>query len=208
MPADGDRSSTFYDLPIAVHDDTAIVEAIAAICDEFEFYGWRRVRAELRHRGMIVNHKKVRRLMREHDLQPRRRRRHVATTDSNHDQPIYPNRTRELTVDGPNQLWVADITYVAIHESFAYVAVILDAWSRRAVGYAISRSIDVRLTLAALKAAIERRKPPPGCVHHSDRGSQGGFKRSSQHDLCRLIGETGQAPLRVSSNQASFGAAS
>ena len=103
--------STFYDLPTAVHDDTAIVEAIAAICDEFEFYGWRRVRAGLRHRGMIVNHKKIRRLMREHDLQPRR---HLATTDSDHDQPIYPNRTRDLTIDGPNQLWVADITYVAI----------------------------------------------------------------------------------------------
>ena len=77
-----------------------------------------------------------------------------------------------MTVDGPNQLWVADITYVAIVEGFAYVAVILDAWSRRVVGYAISRSIDVRLTLAALNAAIERRKPPPGCVHHTDRGSQ------------------------------------
>jgi putative transposase len=168
----GIARSTFYDLPTAVHDDTAIVEAIAAICDAFEFYGWRRVRAELRHRGMIVNHKKIRRLMREHDLQPRRRRRYAATTDSDHDQPIYPNRTRELTVDGPNQLWVADITYVATHEGFAYVAVILDAWSRRAVGYTISRSIDVHLTLAALKAAIERRTPPPGCVHHSDRGSQ------------------------------------
>ena len=119
--------------------------------------------------------------MREHDLQPRRRRRHVATTDSDHDQPIYPNRTRELTIDGPNQLWVADITYVAVVEGFAYVAVILDAWSCRAVSYAISRSIDVRLTLAPLNAAIERRKPPPGCVHHSDRGSQGGFKWSSQH---------------------------
>jgi putative transposase len=70
---------------------------------------------------------------------------------------------------GPNQLWVADITYVALVEGFAYLAVILDAWSRRTVGYAISRSIDVRLTLAALNAAIERRKPPPGCVHHSDR---------------------------------------
>ena len=127
----GIARSTFYDLPTAVHDDTAIVEAIAAICDEFEFYGWRRVRAELRHRGMIVNHKKIRRLMREHDLQPRRRRRHLATTDSDHDQPIYPNRTRDLTIDGPNQLWVADITYAAIHEDFAYVAVILDAWLRR-----------------------------------------------------------------------------
>ena len=176
MPA---RPSTTNRTP--THDDTAIVEAIAAICDEFEAYGWRRVRADLRHRGMIVNHKKIRRLMREHDLQPRRRRRYVATTDSDHDQPIYPNRTKDLTIDGPNQLWVADITYVAVVEGFAYVAVILDAWSRRAVGYAISRSIDIRLTLAALNAATECRRPPPGCVHHSDRGSQGGFKWSSQH---------------------------
>ena len=168
----GIARSTFYGEPTAPQDDTAIVEAIAAICDEFEAYGWRRVRAELRHRGVIVNHKKIRRLMREHDLQPRRRRRYVATTDSDHDQPIYPNRTEGLTVDGPNQLWVADITYVAIVEGFAYVAVILDAWSRRAIGYAISRSIDVRLTLAALNAAIESRKPQPGCIHHSDRGSQ------------------------------------
>ena len=148
----GIARSTFYDRPTAKLDDTAIVEAIAAICDVFEFYGWRRVRAELRHRGIVVNHKKIRRLMREHDLQPRRRRRYVATTDSDHDHPIYPNRTEDLTIDGPNQLWVADIRYVAIVEGFAYVAVILDAWSRRAVGYAISRSIDVRLTLAALKA--------------------------------------------------------
>jgi putative transposase len=83
----GIARSTFYDKP-AVQDCTAIVEAIAAICEEFEFYGWRRVRAELRHRGMIVNHKKIRRLMREHDLQPRRRRRYVATTDGDHAQPI------------------------------------------------------------------------------------------------------------------------
>ena len=167
----GIARSTFYDKP-APQDDTAIVEVISGICEEFEFYGWRRVRAELRHRGLIVNHKKVRRLMREHDLQPRRRRRCVATTDSDHDQPIYPNRAKDLAIDGPDQLWVADITYVAIREGFAYVAVILDAWSRRAIGYAISRSIDVRLTLAALNTAVERRKPPPGCIHHSDRGSQ------------------------------------
>jgi putative transposase len=168
----GIARSTVYDKP-AAQEDTAVVEAIAAICEEFEFYGWRRVRAELRHRGLIVNHKKIRRLMREHGLQPRRRRRYVATTtDSDHALPIYPNRAKDATVDGPNQLWVADITYVATVEGFAYVAVILDAWSRRAVGYAISRSIDVRLTLAALTAAIERRKPPPGCIHHTDRGSQ------------------------------------
>jgi len=106
----GIARSTFYDTPTAAHDGTAIVEAIAAICDEFEAYGWRRVRAELRHRGMIVNHKKVRRLMREHDLQPRRCRRYVAITDSDPDEPIYPNRAKDLTIDGANQLWVADIS--------------------------------------------------------------------------------------------------
>jgi putative transposase len=187
MPADGN-----CDKP-AAQADTAIVEAIAAICEEFEFYGWRRVRAELRHRGMIVNHKKVRRLMREHDLQPRQRRRYVATTDSDHDQPIHPNRAKGLAIDGPDQIWVADITYVAVVEGFAYVAVILDAWSRRAVGYAISRSIDVRLTLAALKAAIESREPPPGCVHHSDRGSQ--YAALAYRDAllrCGLVGSMGR----------------
>jgi len=106
----GIARSTFYDDPTGAQDDTATVEAVAAICDDFEAYGWRRVRAELRHRRMVVNHKKIRRLMREHDLQPRRRRRYVATTDSEHDQPIYANRTNDLTVDGPNQLWVADIS--------------------------------------------------------------------------------------------------
>ena len=96
----------------------------------------------------------------------------MATTDSDHDYPIFPDLARDMIVDGPNQLWVADITYIAIATGFVYLAAILDAWSRRVVGYAISRSIDARLAVAALKAAIERRKPPKGCVHHSDRGSQ------------------------------------
>jgi len=199
----GISRSTYYDAPVLAPDDTAIVETIAAICDEFEHYGWRRVQAALRQQGMIVNHKKIKRLMREHDLQPRRQRRYVATTDSDHDQPIFPNRAKDMIINGPNQLWVSDITYVAVTTGFVYVAVILDAWSRRVVGYAIGRSIDVRLTLAALKAAIERRHPPPGCVHHSDRGSQGGFKRSSQHDSCRPKEADGQAPLQVFSNRES-----
>ena len=109
----GFSRSAYYEQAVPTQDDTAIVEAIAAICEEFENYGWRRVRAELRHRGVIVNHKKIRRLMREHDLQPRRRQRHVATTDSDHDEPIYPNRTKDLAVNGPNQLWISDITYGA-----------------------------------------------------------------------------------------------
>jgi putative transposase len=164
--------STYYDSPISGLDDTGIVVAMVAICDEFEHYGWRRVQAALRQQGVAVNHKKIKRLMREHDLQPKGRRRHIATTDSDHENPIFPNKAKSLVVNGPNQLWVADITYVAILTGFVYVAVILDAWSRRVVGYAISRSIDARLTVAALTAAVTRRKPPTGCVHHSDRGSQ------------------------------------
>jgi putative transposase len=131
------------------------------------------LRAELRHGGAIVNHKKIRRLMREHDLQPRRRRRHVTTTDSDRDEPIPPNRTKDLAINGPNRLWISDITYLAVVGGFACVAVMLDAWSRRAVGSAISRSIDVPLTLAALNAAVEMRKPLRGYVHHSDRGVVG-----------------------------------
>ena len=98
--------STSYDEPTARADDTAIVEAIAAICDEFESYGYRRVGAALRQAGLVVNHKKIRRLMREHDLQPRLRRRFVATTDSDHDGPVFPNRAADRVLDGPDQkLW-------------------------------------------------------------------------------------------------------
>ena len=124
--------STYYDTP-ATEADTEIVARITAICEEFEAYGYRRVGAELRHQGIVVNGKKIRRLMRQHDLQPKRRRRFIATTDSDHDSPIFSNRAKDVTADRPNQLWVADITYVAIAVGFVYAAVILDAWSRRVV---------------------------------------------------------------------------
>jgi putative transposase len=168
----GIARSTYYDRPERAADDTAIVEAIFAVCDDFECYGYRRVGAALRQQGLVVNAKKIRRLMREHDLQPKVRRRFVSTTDSDHDGPIFPNLAKDTAPTGPNQLWVADITYIALPSRFAYVAIILDAWSRLIVGYAIGRSIDARLTVAALKAAVARREPPPGCTHHSDRGSQ------------------------------------
>lgn len=126
--------STFYDKPAREADNTAIVEATAAVCDEFEHYGWRRVQAALRQQGPNVNHKKIRRVMREQGLQPRMRRRFTATTDSDHDQPIFPNLARDIVPDGPDQLWVADITYVAITGGSVYVAVVLDAWSRHVVG--------------------------------------------------------------------------
>src|ERR1700730_13794823 len=164
--------STFYDVPAAPVGDVELVEKIVVICDEFETYGYRRVRAELRHQGFVVNGKKIRRLMRENGLQPKRRRRYVITTNSDHESPIFPDLARDQKIDGPNQLWVADITYIAIETGFVYLAVILDGWSRRVVGYAISRSIDARLAIAALKSAVLDRNPPKGCTHHSDRGSQ------------------------------------
>ena len=151
-----------------------------AICDEFETYGYRRVGATLRQERIVVNSKKVCRLMREHDQQPRRRRRFVATTDSGHDLPVFPNLARDIVPDGPNHVWNGDITYVAVASGFVYVALILDAWSRRVVGYAIGRAIDARLAVAALKAAIPSRRPPRGCICHTDCGSQARFKGSSQ----------------------------
>ena len=164
--------STYSAAAKARPSDAEIVAEIRAITDVFECYGYRRVGAELRHRGHVVNSKKVRRLMREHDLNPRKRRRFTRTTDSDHDGPIYPFVARDFEVHGPDQLWVADLTYVAIAAGFVYVAVVLDAWSRRLVGYAIGRSLDARIAVAALQRAITLRRPLPGCVFHSDRGSQ------------------------------------
>jgi putative transposase len=187
--------STYYDRPAQAADDTALVEAMCAITDEFETYGYRRVGAALRQQGLIVNHKKLRRLMRAHDRQPRCRPRRVTTTDSDHDRPIFPNLAKDLIPSGPNQLWVGDITYVALPGRFVYVAIILDAWSRLVVGYGIGHAIDARLTLAALQVALERRAPGAGCVHHSDRGSQYAAdryrERLAAHGLVGSMGRRG-----------------
>ncbi len=165
--------STCYSEPAGQKPrDARIVEKIGEICVEFPRYGYRRVTAQLRREGLVVNHKKTMRIMREQGLSVRPKRRYVRTTDSGHGGPIFPNLARDLVPAGPDQMWVADLTYIAIARGFAYLAVILDAWSRRVVGYAIARFLDTRLTLAALQAAIDNRRPPAGCIHHSDRGSQ------------------------------------
>jgi len=181
--------STFYAAPGARPSDDEILADIRAITDEFECYGYRRVGAELRHRGQVVNAKKIRRLMREHDLNPRKRRRFTRTTDSDHDGPIFPFIARNYEVHGPDQLWVADLTYVAIATGFVYVAVVLDAWSRRVVGYSIGRSLDARHAVAALERAVALRRPLPGCVFHTDRGSQyASEKHRALLDRYRFIG--------------------
>jgi putative transposase len=187
--------STFYKAASEELDETALVERMHAIRGEFPAYGYRRITAQLRAEGTRVNRKRVARLMRLHGMQVRPKRRYMATTDSNHDGPIFPNLAKDMEPDGPDQLWVADITYVAIATGFVYLAVILDAWSRRVIGYALARTIDARLTLAALEVAIHGRRPPKGCVHHSDRGSQYAAERYrrllAEHGLVGSMGRRG-----------------
>jgi transposase InsO family protein len=135
-------------------------------------YGYRRVTAELRRRGMAVNHKRVVRLMQEDQLLALRRRPWVATTQAGHELQVYVNLARRMQLTASDQLWVADITYIRLAEEFVYLAVVVDGFSRRAVGWALDRSLQTRLTVAALEMAIAQRRPAPGLVHHSDRGIQ------------------------------------
>lgn len=138
----------------------------------FPAYGYRRITPELRRRGWRVNHKHVLRLMRQDNLLCLRRRRFVRTTDSRHALPVYPNLARQITPLTVNQLWVADLTYIRLRREFVYLAVLLDAFSRRVIGWALSRTLEAELTLAALRMALRQRQPAAGLVHHSDRGIQ------------------------------------
>jgi len=164
---------TYYYKPKKKFSDKALIARMEQICLDFSRYGYRRVTKQLHREGCIVNHKKVARIMREKGWNCRpRKRKWICTTDSNHNFRIFPNLIRNLTVDGINQLWVADITYIHLLVCFVYLAVILDVYSRRAIGYALSRNLDTQLTLSALRMAIDQRNTPPGCIHHSDRGVQ------------------------------------
>jgi transposase InsO family protein len=134
--------------------------------------GYRRITAELQQRGFEINHKRVLRMMREDNLLCVRRRAFVVTTDSRHHLPIYPNLARGITPTAINQLWVADITYIRLQTEFVYLAVTLDAYSRRVIGWALGRTLEAGLAVAALRMALIARQPAPGLIHHSDRGVQ------------------------------------
>jgi putative transposase len=153
-------------------NEADLLDRIEAICLEFPHYGYRRVTAQLKREKLIVNHKKVLRVMRESDLLCRVKRRRVKTTGSNHGFPKYPNLLKGMAVSHLNQAWLADITYVRISTGFVYLAAVLDAFSRRVIGYAISARLDSSLTLEAIHMAITRRRPGPGVIHHSDQGVQ------------------------------------
>lgn len=170
------RSSYYYrSKPLSAQEkrvEADLRDRIERISCDFPRYGYRRITKQLKRDGIIVNHKKVLRIMREESLLCEIKRSWVTTTDSRHSFRRFPNLIKNVAVTGPNQIWASDITYIRIASGFVYLAVILDTYSRKVIGYAISKSLDTALTLYALNAAISQRKPPPGCIHHSDQGVQ------------------------------------
>lgn len=142
------------------------------LCLEFPRYGYRRVTAQLRREDYLVNHKRVQRIMAEECLQCQVKRRFIRTTDSQHDFRRFPNLLRDLVITGLNQVWVADLTYIRLREQFVYLAVLLDSYSRRVIGWELRDSPTAALCLRALQRALEERKPAAGFIHHSDQGVQ------------------------------------
>ena len=165
-------------------------DAIQQVVVEKRFYGYRRVQQELRQRGCCVNAKRVLRLMREDNLLCLRTQRFVPpTTDSRHGWRVWPNLARGLVTRNLNELWVADITYVRLQEEFVYVAIVLDAHSRRVIGWAVARHLGASVAVEALRMALAERKPAPGLIHHSDRGIQ-----YACSDYLTLLAEHGMQP--------------
>jgi len=162
----------FDDSAVTPDKDIELRDAIQRVAIEWPTYGRPRITEELRRRGWVVNPKRVYRIMREDNLLCVRGRKFVVTTDSTHVRRVYPNLAREMVLTNINQLWVADITYIRLLEEFIFLAVILDAYSRRVIGWALDRTLEDQLTLAALDMAISQRDVPAGLVHHSDRGVQ------------------------------------
>ncbi len=169
------RASYYRHLLVGAPDEEemAVRQAIQEIAlAHHRRYGYRRVTKDLHRRGMIINHKRVLPIMREDNLLAIRYRKYILTTDSQHDCPVYVNLAARMTITGVNQVWVADITYIRLRAEFVYLAVILDRFSRKAIGWALDRTLTARVAVTALHHAVTRRQPPPGVVHHSDQGIQ------------------------------------
>jgi len=175
--------------------DVALRDLIQQIVLENRFYGYRRVTAELDHLGVVANHKRVLRLMRADNLLAVRKQGFVFTTDSQHGYAVYPNLAARLRLSGVNQLWVADITYVRLRETFLYVAIVMDAYSRRVVGWDLGEDLRAELALGALNRALADRHIEPGIVHHSDRGVQycchAYVEKLRAHDFAISMSRTG-----------------
>ena len=169
------------------HDEEMVVrDRLQRLAVQHRRRGYRYITKLLKREGWHINHKRTLRLMRQDNLLSLRRQKWVRTTDSDHDRPVYPNMARLMQVQGPDQLWVADITYVRLRSEFIYVAIVLDVYSRRVVGWSIGRNLDSSLTQHALEQAIQSRQPRPGLVHHSDRGWQ-----YACHDYIAMLNRDG-----------------
>ncbi len=173
----GLSESTYYYKPKAKEDtdrtDDELRAMIEGIQAEFPGYGYRRIKKHLRRTGIAINSKRIRRVQKEYGLYPITLKKFsVHTTDSRHGYRIYPNLVKDKEVSRVNEVWVADITYIHIEKGFVYLAALLDLYSRKAIGWGISRRLDNQLCLDALEAAIQERMPAKGCIHHSDRGVQ------------------------------------
>jgi putative transposase len=167
-------------------EDLDLRDEIQRIALEFPCYGRPRITAELKRRGWDVGHRRVGRIMREDNLLCLRKRKFIVTTDSHHNLRVYPNLAGSMTLTGIDQLWIADITYIRLEMEFVYLAVVLDAFSRRVIGWALDRHLEDDLAIAALEMAFRRRTPPEGLTHHSDRGVQ-----YASNDYTRLLKEHG-----------------
>jgi putative transposase len=166
--------------------DMDLRDAIQRVALKWPSYGRPRITAELKRQGWKVGPNRVRRIMREDNLLCVRKRKFVVTTDSGHRRKVYPNLKSEMELSGINQLWVADITYIRLEAEFVYLAVVIDAFSRRVIGWALDRTLEDELPVAALRVALEQRQPAPGLVHHSDRGSQ--YASKDYTDLLKTRG--------------------
>ena len=166
--------------------DMDVRDAIQRVAVKWPSYGRPRITAELKRQGWKVGPNRVRRIMREDNLLCVRKRKFMVTTDSNHDRKVYPNLKSEMELSGINQLWVADITYIRLEAEFVYLAVVIDAFSRRVIGWALGHTLENDLPLEALRVALDQRQPVPGLVHHSDRGSQ--YASKDYTDLLKARG--------------------
>jgi putative transposase len=169
--------STYYSQPKKVDlsqqkNEADLIDRIGEIICEFPGYGSRRVMKQLRREGYIINRKRIQRLMRENSLLCRRRKRFINTTDSNHNFKRYPNLIKNTIINRPNQVWVSDITFIRILTGFIFLAVVIDAFSRKVIGYALSRQLKRSIAIAALQMALSNRKRIIDCTHHSDQGVQ------------------------------------
>ncbi len=169
------RASYYWYWLEAIPDEAEMAIRVAiqkVVLTHHRRYGYRRVTVDLHRQGMTINHKHVLRIMREDNLLAIRYRKYVLTSNSRHECEVYLNLAARMTLTGINQLWVADITYIRLRTEFVFLAVVIDRFSRKAIGWALDRTLTARVAITALRLAIRQRKPPPGVVHHADQGIQ------------------------------------